>query len=220
MEHEDDLNIRKKLLAWETQPYPLDTGRLWNQSMLGPRVDRRRSLVIYYAAASLVLAAAIVYYSQQESERAITQLRLREVELSLVVAHNRSQSAEQANAVVPCPEPVLTSNQKHRPARQVAKVEVDSNPTPIPVHSEPMVPVPVLTVAANADSTDFMAPRPVEETLPVQAQPRVILGGLSIQEKTPSHPSRIHFSLFRNDELRDTKQSSTPPVVSLAGINN
>ncbi len=220
MEHEDDLNIRKKLIAWETQPYPLDTGRLWNQSMVGPRVNRRRSLVIYYAAASLVLAAAIVYYSRQESERAITQLRTREVELSLVEARNRSQSADKAIAVVPCPEPVPMSHPKHRTARQVAKVEVDSNPTPVPAHSEPVVPVPVVTVAANAESTDSMPPRPVEETPPVQAQPRVILGGLSIQEKTPSHPSRIHLSLFRNDELRDAKQSSTPPVVSLAGINH
>lgn len=219
MEHEDDLNIRKKLLAWETQPYPLDTDRLWNQSMVGPRVERKRREFIYYAAASLVLAAAIVYYSRQESERAITQLRLREVELSLVEARNRSQSADQAITMVPCPEPVQTSQQKRRPAQQVAKVAMDSSPTQVPVPSEPVVPEPVVTVADNTESTDSIATNSFEETPGKQALPRVILGGLSIREKAPSHPSRLHLSLFRNEDLGEGKQSP-PQVVSLAGINH
>jgi hypothetical protein len=166
-----------------------------------------------------VLAAAIVYYSRQESERAFTQLRLREVELSLAEARNRSRSADQAITVVPCPEPVQASHQRRRPARQVAKVAIDSSPTQVPVPSEPVVPEPVVTVAANTESTDSIAANSVEERPGKQALPRVILGGLSVREKTPSHPSRLHLSLFRNEDLGEEKQSS-PQVVSLAGINH
>lgn len=220
MEHEDNLNIRKKVLAWEAQPYPLDKDLLWKQRLNMPPATRRRSFVFYYAAASVVLAAAIVYYSHQATERALTQLRLKEVELSLVEADDRSQSAVQTVTVVPCPEPAQTSRRNRKPTRRVAKVEGASSLAPAPVQADPGVPETVVTMATNAESTDSKSARPIEETPVIQAQPRVILSGHSIHEKTPSPPSRLHLSLFRNDELRDTKPSSTPPVVSLAGINH
>ena len=103
MEPDDDLRIREKLKEWEDAPYPLDKDRLWREHMTLPRSRSGLHIAYYYAAASLVLAAALVYYTVSERERSTAELRIKELELTLLNARALNVQSDKLPAAVPCP---------------------------------------------------------------------------------------------------------------------
>ena len=217
MEHNDDLNIRKKILDWEEETYPLDKDNLWNRLPEPLAPSRTKQWFFYYAAATLVLAATILYSSWQEAEYTLLHTRLAEAEQALAEARQAATTAGNTVTSLPCPEfktPVEKPKRAHKARRVVPEPSLVKLEEPRPAERQPIV-----TETENTLATTLPGETPLEEIPVAPVQRRVVLAGPMPSEKSQSR-GRIRLSLFGNEDLSDAKQNSTNTPVALAGINH
>lgn len=214
----DDNRIREKLHDWEATPYALDKDRLWENYMPFPKAHSGRRIAVYYAAASLALAAAIFYYTVSEKEQFLAELRIQELELALMEAKSTSPQREAMPVTIPCPERPKDPPIRRNSPRRITKAVLRPSGVAM-VQTESQAPDPgLITKAEEQPLEEFVTPAP--EVSAVPSTPRIILGRTGGEATNQTSSGRLRFSLFQNDEVREGRQSTPPPVVVLAGINN
>jgi len=218
MEADDDLRIREKLREWEATPYAVDTQRLWENHLPFPKARAGRRMALYYAAASLTLAAAIFYYTVSEREQFKAELRIKELEAALMDAKSTSPSREAMPVTIPCPERQADPpNRRNSPRRQAKAMLRPSNVAVAQTESQATEPE---STAQSAEQPLEVVVSPAPEISALPSTPRIILGRARVAETNQKSSGRLRFNLFRNEEAKDERQSTPPPVVILAGINN
>lgn len=218
MEPDDNLRIREKLQDWEATPYALDKDRLWENYMPFPKARSGRRIAVYYAAASLALAAAIFYYTISEKEQLMAEMRIQELELALMEAKSTSAQREAMLVTIPCPERPTDPPIRRNSPRRITKAALRPSSVAM-VQTESPAPDPApIAKAEDHPLEELVTPAP--EVSAVPSTPRIILGRTGGEATTQTSSGRLRLSLFRNDEVRDGRQATPPPVVVLAGINN
>lgn len=217
MEHHDDRNIRKKVLEWEEQPYPVDKDTLWNRLSEPSAPSTARRWFFYYAAATLIVSATILYSGWKKSEYSLLQARLAEAEKALAEARQAATKAGNTVTSLPCPEfnaPAEKPKRAHKARKAVSEPSLVKLEEPQPAERQPLV-----TETENTLATTLPVETPSEEIPVAPVQRRVVLAGPMPSEKSQPR-GRIRLSLFGNEDLSDVKQNSTNTPVALAGINH
>jgi len=225
MEHDDEMSIRKKVLAYEQVPSAWDKERAWSSVFLPGGQRSFHRIAVYYAAASLMLSAAIVISSLEFTHRRELEVRLAEIEWQIKSSRaSTSKSMDPVTQESACPESTLPFPQERPTARRARPMKASEEKAQ-PVESVTSDATESFIAVTNDSETKPIAsseatPIVVAESAVTDISPPQVILGRSIPPASATKHDRFTLRLFIDDHNKNLSPVPAAPVTTLAGIHN